>query len=167
MSTELTSTTQSQAEAPANCTGLHHIAVETADLDNCVSWYTAFFGGSTAWNLDTFSELTRSRLPGITRLTEVKAVGLRFHVFSRDLSYRTPAPDMLQFQHVCLAVNSRQALEEWHKRWQQLYASGDFVFARNERATEIVIDEDQVSSFYACDVNGLEFEFTHVAAEGR
>ena len=34
---------------------------------------------------------------------------------------------------------------------------------------KIVIDGDGVSSFYAYDVNGLEFEFTHipVEAEGR
>lgn len=167
LNTALTNTTQPRAGPPANCAGLHHIAVETADLDNCVSWYTAFFGGAVAWSLGTFSELTRSRLPGITRLTEVHAVGLRFHVFSRDLSYRTPAADMLQFQHVCLAVESPEALEEWRERWQRLYASGRFDFVRATPATEIVIDADQVSSFYAYDVNGLEFEFTHVGTEGR
>ncbi|MEU8197952.1 VOC family protein [Microbispora amethystogenes] len=148
---------------------LHHLAVETADLDNCVAWYTEFFGGTVAWSLDTFSELTRSRLPGITRLTEVAAAGTRFHVFTRSADYARPAPDMLQFQHVCLTVGSVSELREWRDRWQRLYDSGRYVFARPEPPTEIVIDGDGVSSFYAYDVNGLEFEFTHipVEAEGR
>jgi catechol 2,3-dioxygenase-like lactoylglutathione lyase family enzyme len=167
LSTTPTTVTRAPAGPLVHSAGLHHIAVETADLDNCVSWYTAFFGASTAWSLDTFSDLTHSRLPGITRLTEIHAVGLRFHIFSRDIDYRTPAPDILQFQHVCLAVESPEALNNWRERWQHLYTFGDFTFARDERATEIVIDQDQVSSFYAYDVNGLEFEFTHVGKEGR
>lgn len=167
MSTALPTTSHPAPEDLAGRADLHHIAVETADLDNCVAWYNAFFGGSVEWSLDTFSKLTRDRLPGITRLTEIRAAGLRFHIFSRDLTYQPLAPDMVQFQHVCLAVDSPQELAAWRARWQQLHASGNYTFARDEPATEIVIDTDQVSSFYAYDVNGLEFEFTHIGTEGR
>jgi catechol 2,3-dioxygenase-like lactoylglutathione lyase family enzyme len=148
---------------------LHHLAVETADLDNCVAWYTAFFGGTAAWTLDKFSDLTRSRLPGIVRLTEVVAAGTRFHLFTRSAAYTRPQPDVLQFQHVCLTAATAVELEEWRDRWQRLFASGRYVFSRPEPPTEIVVDDDGVSSFYAYDVNGLEYEFTHipVEAEGR
>lgn len=141
--------------------GLHHLAVETADLDNSVAWYTSFFGGTVSWTLDTFSELTRRRLPAIVRLTEVVAGPIRFHLFTRDADYARPVADMLQFQHVCLAVDSPGLLASWRGRWQRLYASGSYSFVRAEPATEIVTDADQISSFYAYDVNGLEFEFTH------
>jgi len=147
--------------------GLHHLAVETADLDNCVAWYTEFFGGTAAWSLDTFSDLTRDRLPGITRLTEVVAAGTRFHVFTRSAAY-TPLPaDTLQFQHVCMTAATAEELRRWRDRWQWLYACGRYVFARPEPATEIVVDSDGVSSFYAYDVNGLEYEFTHIPAEAE
>ncbi|MEU6095020.1 VOC family protein [Streptomyces sp. NPDC047079] len=149
--------------------GLHHLAVETADLDNCVAWYTDFFGGTAAWTLDTFSDLTRSRLPGIVRLTEVVAAGTRFHLFTRATAYTRPQPDVLQFQHVCMTAASAGELRQWRDRWQRLSASGRYVFARTEAPTEIVVDADGVSSFYAYDVNGLEYEFTHIpaAAQGR
>ncbi|GGP00726.1 VOC family protein [Wenjunlia tyrosinilytica] len=147
--------------------GLHHLAVETADLDNCVAWYTAFFGGTAAWSLDTFSDLTRDRLPGITRLTEVVAVGTRFHVFTRSAAYTRPHPDTLQFQHVCMTAATAEELRRWRDRWQRLYASGRYVFARPEPPTEIVVDSDGVSSFYVYDVNGLEYEFTHIPAEAE
>lgn len=140
---------------------LHHLAVETADLDNSVSWYTSFFGGSVSWTLDVFSELTRRRLPGIVRLTEVAAGPVRFHLFTRDADYARSVADVLQFQHVCLATDSPESLVSWRERWQRLYASGAYSFVCTEPATEIVTDADQVSSFYAYDVNGLEFEFTH------
>ncbi|MFF7415375.1 VOC family protein [Streptomyces lydicus] len=147
--------------------GLHHLAVETADLHNCVAWYTEFFGGTVAWTLDAFSDLTRERLPGITGLTEVVAVGTRFHVFSRSTSYARPRPDTLQFQHVCMTVGTVGELQQWRNRWQALFVSGRYVFTRPEPPTEIVVDSDGVSSFYAYDVNGLEYEFTHIPAEAE
>ncbi|WP_338315594.1 VOC family protein [Streptomyces bohaiensis] len=145
--------------------GLHHLAVETADLDNCVAWYVEFFGGTASWSLDTFSHLTRDRLPGIGRLTEVVAVGVRFHLFTRSATYTRPHPDTLQFQHVCLTAATAEELRRWRDRWQELYASGRYVFARPEPPSEIVVDSDGVSSFYLYDVNGLEYEFTHIPAE--
>ncbi|MGW7576470.1 VOC family protein [Streptomyces sp. NPDC054765] len=148
-------------------TGLHHLGVETADHDNCVAWYTEFFGGTVAWTLDSFSGLTRGRLPGIVRLTEVVAAGTRFHLFSRAASYSLPRPDLLQFQHVCMTAESTAELQEWRDRWQRLFASGKYSFARPDPPTGIVVDGDRVSSFYAYDVNGLEYEFTHIPAEAE
>lgn len=153
--------------APPGRAALHHLAVETADLDNCVAWYTEFFGGRAAWTLTEFSELTRSRLPGITRLTEVAAAGTRFHLFTRGAGYGLPRPDLLQFQHVCLTAGSLGELREWRARWERLYASGRYAFARPEPPTEVVVDSDGVSSFYMYDVNGLEYEFTHIPVEAE
>jgi catechol 2,3-dioxygenase-like lactoylglutathione lyase family enzyme len=147
---------------------IHHIAVQTAHFDRSVAWYQEFFGCRLAWTLEEFSELTRSRLPGITRLAELTAGGTRFHVFSRgtDLD-RPPPPDTQQFQHLCLAAQSAAALVAWRDRWQQIYGSGRYLFAVPEPATEIVTDADGTRSFYCRDINGLEYEFTHVPADSR
>jgi catechol 2,3-dioxygenase-like lactoylglutathione lyase family enzyme len=147
---------------PAGTPALHHLGVETSDMANSIAWYQDFFGAKVSWELETFSELTRSRLPGITRLCELVAEPLRFHVFSRTVDYARPAADMSQFQHVCLHVASRETLRRWRERWFETHDSGRHTFARDEPATEIVVDAGGVSSFYAYDVNGLEFEFTNV-----
>jgi catechol 2,3-dioxygenase-like lactoylglutathione lyase family enzyme len=142
---------------------VHHVGVQTADLDNSLSWYQDFFGASQSWSLSEFSELTHSRLPGIVRLTEVVLGDFRIHLFERK---GRPAPQpgesVVQFQHVCFAVDSADELTSWHRRWTELFESGRYAFAFPEQATEIVIDADGTRSFYALDVNGLEFEFTHL-----
>ncbi|MEU5770315.1 VOC family protein [Streptomyces asoensis] len=146
---------------------LHHVGVQTDDLDNCAAWYEEFFGCRTNWTLDTFSDLTLSRLPGITRLTEVMVAGLRFHLFERTgHDGAVPGANTRQFQHVCLATGSPEELRAWRERWFRLYESGRFAFAGDERPTDIVIDEDGVQSCYVLDVNGLEFEFTYVPPGG-
>lgn len=139
---------------------LDHLAVQTTNLDNCIAWYRAFFDCDVSWELDRFSELTLHRLPGIDRLVELTAGDLKFHVFSRagmhdDLPRNSP-----QFQHLCVRVESRSALAAWRERWRDLHRSRRYTFANPEPATEIVVDEAGVASFYAFDVNGLEFEFT-------
>lgn len=159
---------------PAPLTGiphLHHIAVQTADLDNSVSWYKDFFGCRTTWTLATFSALTLSRLPGITRLTEMVVGEFRVHLFERDperAGSETSRQNVAktQFQHVCMRVGSREELERWRQHWRDLFASGHYTFALSEQPTNIVRDEDGVDSFYALDVNGLEYEFTYVPDGG-
>jgi hypothetical protein len=136
--------------------------VQTADLDNSVAWYSAFFGGSVRWELDRFSDLTRARLPGIVRLVEVGVGDLRFHLFSRPGADLAAAPEALQFQHVCVRVEARGMLDTLRERWCRLRASGTYAFTVDEAPTDIVVDGDGVASFYARDVNGLEFEFTHL-----
>ena len=139
---------------------VHHLAVQTADVDNSIAWYRAFFGCEATWELDRFSPLTHSRLPGIRRLVELTAGDLRFHVFGRDGVHGTVPPLPAQLQHVCMQVPSLPDLENWRRRWFALHDSGDYTFAGDDVATEIVVDDDGVASFYAQDVNGLEFEFT-------
>ncbi len=68
----------------------------------------------------------------------------------------------MQFQHLCLSVASPAELSLWRNRWDALYESGRYAFLRPDQPTEIVVDADGVRSFYCFDVNGLEFEFTHV-----
>src|SRR6266498_3899672 len=107
---------------PAPVPRLHHVAVQTNDLDNCASWYQDFFGCRPSWSLDTFSDLTRSRLPGIVRLVELVVGDIRVHLFERpgrDAPH--PGDSVVQFQHVCMATNSGDELRAWRQRWSQLY----------------------------------------------
>ncbi|RAY12762.1 VOC family protein [Actinomadura craniellae] len=139
------------------------MGIQTADLENCLAWYRDFFGAEPNWSLDRFSELTLSRLPGIRRLVEVEAGGVRFHLFDRDGHTRT-LPDGwgTLFQHVCVEVDSPAELHEVRERWIELFRSGRYAFARPDGPTDIVTDAEGVQSLYVLDVNGLEFEFTYI-----
>ena len=140
----------------------HHIAIQTSDLDNCLGWYQSFFGGRVSWSLNTFSQLTLNRLPGIRRLVELVVGDIRFHIFERPVpgvhSQSTP-----QFQHVCVSVDSQIQLTKWRDRWLDLFASGRYEYAVSDGPSQIVVDASGVHSFYVLDVNGLEFEFTYAS----
>jgi catechol 2,3-dioxygenase-like lactoylglutathione lyase family enzyme len=141
----------------------HHIAIQTNDLDNSVSWYEAFLGCRQAWSLSEFSELTRSRLPGIRRLSELVLGRERLHLMERDGRPATgPGESVVQFQHLCLSVGAADDLVALRQRWMELFGSGRYQFALHERPTEVVVDSDGVQSFYAYDPNGLELEFTYI-----
>ncbi|MER6915329.1 VOC family protein [Streptomyces sp. NPDC000594] len=147
---------------------LHHIAVQTADLAQSVAWYEEYFGCRPTWSTDVFSPLTRDRLPGIVAMAEVKAEGVRFHLFEYEgTAGAQPLPEHPRFQHICLLATSSEELAERRRHWLALQATGRFAFAREEGPTDIVVDEDGVESFYFFDVNGLEFEFTHVPGGER
>lgn len=146
----------------------HHIGIQTRDLANCAAWYRDYFGCEEKWSLDEFSDLTLSRLPGITRLTEVMVGDLRFHLFEReDAADTLPGGNKRQFQHVCLAVSSPEDIVAWRDRWLELHGSGRYHFATDELPTDVVEDSDGVLSCYVVDVNGLEFELTHVPGGDR
>jgi catechol 2,3-dioxygenase-like lactoylglutathione lyase family enzyme len=142
---------------------LHHVGIQTVDLDNSIAWYRDFFGCRPTWTAAEFSAVTRDRLPGIVRLTEVVAGDLRLHLFER--AGRGPEDGQVQFQHLCVAVDSATELTRWRERWLELFESGRYTFARPGAPTEIVVDDRDVRSFYCFDVNGLEFEFTHIPEE--
>jgi len=138
----------------------HHVGIQTNDLDNCVSWYQDFLGCQQAWTLQQFSELTRSRLPGIDTLTELVLGDLRLHLFERRGRAPDPTESTIQFQHVCLSVDDPDRLTRLRSRWIELYQSGRYVFTVHQPPTGVVTDDNGVQSFYAFDVNGLELEFT-------
>ncbi|MFD0856848.1 VOC family protein [Actinomadura adrarensis] len=141
----------------------HHLAIQAGDLESSVAWYRDFFGAEEKWTLEEFSELTASRLPGIRRLVEVLVGDVRFHLFDRDgCGAESPPTQARQFQHLCMAVESPGELREMRRRWIELRASGRYRFALPDGPTDIVTDADGAQSFYAHDVNGLEFEFTYV-----
>jgi catechol 2,3-dioxygenase-like lactoylglutathione lyase family enzyme len=146
-------------------TRFHHVGVQTNDLDNSVHWYADFLGCERAWTLDQFSELTRSRLPGIRTLTEMALGDMRFHLFERPGRKSEPAESAVQFQHFCFCVDAPEDLDRLRRRWIELYESGRYTFTLDEQPTAIVVDDDGVRSFYAYDVNGLEFEFTFVPSD--
>ncbi|MFF7249305.1 VOC family protein [Embleya sp. NPDC008237] len=140
---------------------LHHIAVQTDNLDNSISWYEDFFGGRLTWATDIFSDLTVSRLPGVVRMAELAVGAAHFHLFERGTpADRRAAPDAPRFQHVCLSVETPAELRTWRSRWLELSASHRYAFVDPEQPTEIVTDAQGTQSFYCLDVNGLEFEFT-------
>ena len=150
-------------EQPLRAPRMHHIAIQTRNLENCRAWYQDFFGCHVSWSLSTFNELTLSRLPGITQLTELVVGDLRFHLFERDSNgLHDLTIGAVQFQHVCMSVNSHRELDDWRNRWLDLFASGRYKFALPDPPTDMVVDERGIENFYAFDVNGLEFEFTYV-----
>jgi catechol 2,3-dioxygenase-like lactoylglutathione lyase family enzyme len=142
---------------------LHHLGVQTADLNNCLEWYLEFFGAEKRWELDQFSELTLSRLSGIRRLVEISAGDVRIHLFDRAGHSQTqPEPNGFAFQHACVSVSSPEELADMRRKWIELYDSGRFSFASAEQPTKIVVDDDGVQSLYVLDVNGLEYEISYV-----
>ncbi|OZV77357.1 dioxygenase [Micromonospora echinospora] len=140
----------------------HHLAVQTTDLNNSVSWYRDYLGAEQVWSLDDFSELTRSRLPGIRAMAEVAVGDIRIHLFERPGGAADPATSRSQFQHLCIRVRSVEELAAMRQRWTDLRSTGRYSFALDEQPTDIVTDSDGVQSFYTYDVNGLEFEFTYM-----
>lgn len=145
----------------------HHVAVQTDDLASSISWYKDFFGAKVTWTLEEFSELSLERLPGLSSLAELTADELRFHLFTRGAHHRgAPPSGTNQFQHVCVEVPTPKDLLAWYSRWHAVYDSGVYTFTRDAPATDIVVDNDGVQSFYAYDPNGIEFEFTFLPVTG-
>lgn len=141
----------------------HHVGIQTNDLENSAAWYEAFLGARPAWSLSDFSELTHSRLPGIRRLLEIGLGEVRIHLIDRaGQPAADPTHSRTQFQHICLSAAAPEDLVRLREHWVALFESGRYAFARPDQPTEIVTDPDGVQSFYALDVNGLEFEFTYV-----
>lgn len=150
---------------------IDHVGIQTTDLENAVSWYQEFLGGTVSWDMNSgFSDLSRRRLPGLARVVEVAVGDIRLHLFTRDTGvHGPPDSEVNQFQHLCIRVDTPEQLRLWRCRWLELYESGRYTFVRDEPATEIDIDGQGMQSFYAYDVNGLEIEFTYLpdTAEGR
>lgn len=145
---------------------LHHVGIQTAsaNFDSTLQWYAQLFErGSVNWTLDCFSNLTQSRLPGISRLVEFQIDGLRLHIFDRDDGVDRPlGARWPQFQHVGIAVSSADELHRYRDRWIELSRSGQFSSSRWSAPSEVVFDVEGVGSLYVQDVNGLEIEFTYV-----
>lgn len=140
----------------------NHIAIQTDDVEGTTRWYENYLGATVQWTMDTFSDLTTDRLPGISRLVEVKAGNLRLHVFDRqgnDLS----APQDLQhrFQHLGATVEHAEQLTYLRERWFEVRDSGDYRWQRDDEPSEIVVDSQGMQSLYVFDPNGLEFEFVY------
>jgi len=151
-----------------NLLRIDHIAIQASNLAQSESWYCDLFGLERRWELTSFADRTKKRLPGIQRLVELAAGDIRLHIFDRSrdetpwsLDERAP-----QFQHIAVAFASIDELHEVRKRWVELYSSGRYTFALDEQPTAVSSDGDGVSSFYAFDLDGLEIEFVHVADGG-
>lgn len=142
---------------------IDHLGVQTADMEACVQWYKDFFGCTETWTLETFSPLSRQRLPGLSRVVELTTPSLTFHIFTRQPGlHQLSVAEANQFQHVCIRVGSAAELRRWRDRWFALRPAYRDRFALDEPASEIDIDGRGVHSFYARDINGLEYEFTYL-----
>ncbi len=153
---------------PLPHTFLHHIAVQTTDLDNCTTWYRDFLGCRRTWATDRFSDLTVSRLPGIVRMAELARGDTRFHLFERAASgegRRPPARDAVPAR-----LHGRRLPGRTAPLARPLVGTGPFrsryEFSLPDPPTDIVMDDDGVESFYCLDVNGLEFR-VHPRPGGR
>lgn len=156
--------TQSTLTSRLHLARLHHVGVQTYDLADSLAWYRDFFGAEPTWTLEEFSALTRSRLPGMRKLAELAVGDFHFHLFERAGARLEQHGDPVQFQHVCFAVESADELRRLRERWFELFESGRHRYARPDPPTYIDTDDRGVQSFYCLDVNGLEFEFTHIPA---
>lgn len=146
---------------------VHHIAIESNYLDECVRWYRDFLGCEQTWTLSTFSEITTRRLPGIARLVEITASDLRLHVFERLHDAESERATAIgPVQHVCVAVSSPDELTLRREQWFRLYPGYQAAFVSDEPPTEVITDADGSQSFYANDINGVEFEFRYDPAGG-
>ncbi len=106
-------------------------------------------------------------MPGIHRLTELVVGDIRLHLFERggpggQRSHLQPVPVPARVT----VVEAPDDLVAFRRRWIELFESGGYAYALPVPPTEIVVDADGVRSSYAYDVNGLEFEFTDVPADG-
>lgn len=128
----------------------NHIAIQTDDVDATITWYREFLGATVEWELDTFSELTHARLPGIKRLVELRA---------GDVRLRGPDARDYQFQHVGILVDDPAELVRLRERWLRAREATDLKRLRDDPPSEIVTDADGMQSLYVLDPNGLEFEF--------
>ncbi|MFI1829219.1 VOC family protein [Streptomyces sp. NPDC020412] len=143
--------------------GIHHVGIQTADMESSIAWYGEFFGCKATWTMDGgFSALSHSRLPGISKLTELVVADVRLHIMTCQGGANEPPPATAnRLQHICLAVSSPEELSRWRDHWFTLFESGRYRFARPEPASEIDVDADGMRSFYAYDPNGCEFEFSY------
>lgn len=145
---------------------VHHVAIQTDDVESTVTWYEEFLGAEAQWTLTTFSPLTHSRLPGIEKLVELKAGDVRFHIFDRTgHTQHGPGPRDYQFQHIGIVVDRHEDLVELRERWLRLREREDMRWSRDEQPSEIVVDDGGMESLYVLDPNGLEMEFIHFSGK--
>jgi catechol 2,3-dioxygenase-like lactoylglutathione lyase family enzyme len=134
-----------------------HIAIRVTSLSISVPWYTRYFSGREMWTLTEFSDLTRSRLPGISTLVEIAAGEVKFHLFEQDETVAGPAGLRAGFQHIGMRVGSLDELEQLRDRWVELSLDPQVVTSGS--ASELTADATtKTVSFYCTDPDGTEFE---------
>lgn len=139
-----------------------HIAVRVSSLSASVPWYTRFFAGRQTWALTEFSDLTRSRLPGISALTEIVAGEVKFHLFEQQIAASAGNAGYGDVQHVGIHVDSINELKALRDRWVELSRDPDI--AASGSVTELTTDAStRTVSFYCTDPDGTEFE---IVADG-
>ena len=131
---------------------LDHVGVQLKNLEQNLNWYQYVFNCEKSWELDQFSHLTLSRLPGIKRLVELKNNDLKLHLFERD--DLTPASNVrAQFQHTAIDVQSKQSIKQIVRRIHETNVSSCI-----ESISEIITDDSLMSCCYFMDPEGNEYE---------
>lgn len=140
-----------------------HLAIQVRDVNQTISWYTAFFDGRVSWRMDGgFSETTTSRLPSIRSLVELRVGAVTFHIFDSDVGDRCPADiKHPNYQHFGIVVPTSRELHDMRARWFALRDTMAAFPADCSVATEIITENDGTELFYCTDPNGLEFEMIY------
>lgn len=139
-----------------------HIAIRVRSLSASVPWYTRFFSARQTWSLAEFSDLTRSRLPGISALTEIVAGGVKFHLFEQQAAADAGTGGCGDVQHVGIHVDSLGELTRLRERWDEL--SLDPESPGSGSVTDLTTDAStRTVSFYCTDPDGTQFE---IVADG-
>ena len=108
--------------------GVSPRGIQTNDLDNCVRG-TRTFSAAAGVDTGTFSELTRSRLPGIRALTELALGDVRLHLFERPGRVcRSRRRALSSSSTSASASNAPEELDALRRRWIELYESGRYTF---------------------------------------
>lgn len=140
---------------------LHHFAIQVPELDNTTKWYCDFFQMEHQWTLDKLNHVTLSRLPGIRAVSELGNSNMRVHLLHMPGTAPAQREKRIEFQHICMQLNTAEDVQTMHAKWISFYNSGKYGFQHDWQPTEI-IDEDGAKTFYCFDVHGNEFELTYI-----
>ncbi|WP_339386366.1 VOC family protein [Vibrio caribbeanicus] len=131
---------------------IDHVGIQVKSLENSINWYKYVFSGEISWELESFSELTTSRLPNILKLVEIKSDDLKIHLFeSKDIS--DSSNNRSQIQHTAIELDSKEKMKSIIDRVRELNVERSV-----NSISDIVTDSSNVSSCYFTDPEGNEFE---------
>ncbi|WP_421336867.1 VOC family protein [Aeromonas veronii] len=130
---------------------IDHVGIQLKNLEGAIDWYKYIFNCQVEWELSSFSELTRSRLPGIVKLVELSADSVKLHLFEREVN--DGGNSSSQFQHVAIELASKHCIESIRERVKSCGVDNSY-----KSLSEIVVDNGGVASCYFQDPEGNEFE---------
>lgn len=143
---------------------LDHIAIQTNDFDNTISWYKDFLACEEKWykKREELPVAIQNRMPYSSQLMELQTSEIRFHIFDIVVPFSEQSRKALQIEHYCLEVDTLDELHQLRSRWIELFQSGKYSFMRNDMVSEVIPSSHGMNGFYAHDPNGIELEIFHL-----